>query len=872
MMRYFIKISIIVLLSVFALHRSVNAEHNRAGEITFKQIGTLTYEVTVTTYTYYFPYNDREELEVSWGDGTYTIVERTEYVDLPDNYRINKYVGIHTFPGPGIYEIIIQDPNRNYGVENIPNSVNIVFSLKTVLLVNPEIGYNNAPVLLTTPINQAGQYRVFIHNPGAYDADGDSLSYSLVECAGEDGEPIPTYSLPPATSSIGIDEITGDFIWNTPPNIGKYNVAIKVDEWRDGLKIGSVTRDMQIDVYETENNPPVTDTIEDICVLAGDTVSVIIRTTDADLNDLHVTLTGGPFQFEDSSASYQEISNVPGENITKFTWITNCDHIRRNPYMILVNSKDDHPDVDLVGVRRFYVKVIGPKPRNLNANPGNAYIQLDWDEPEFCSPVGYQVYRRIGSYTLTPDSCTSGLPEETGYKLIDETPDRYYIDNENGEGLVQGFNYCYRIVARFGDDGESYASDERCASLAPGVPIMTNVNVDSTDEADGRIMVKWVKPDQLDTISAAAGPFKYIIYRSNDQFGMFLYRVDSIFDLNDTIYYDSLINTKDEQYSYEIALFNNTPGDIFRIGVPPLASSIFLDLTPSDNAVQIDIKKNTPWLDNEFVIYRYNEFTTSYDSLDYTTERIYVDDNLANGTTYCYKVKSIGTYSKNEIEYPTINWSHINCITPVDNQRPCPPALNVRSSCDSLKNVLTWNNPNLTCADDVIAYKIYYVNKLNYTLDSIYRIEGAENTRYEHYPEESLGGCYAVAAIDSFQNESQASYVKCVDNCSYYSLPNVFSPNGDGVNDIFKAENPNNVIEKVDMKIFNRWGDLVFETTEANINWDGKVKNSNKIVSPGVYYYVCDVWEPRITGLEIRNIVGFIYVFTDEGGAKIYHE
>lgn len=198
----------------------------------------------------------------------------------------------------------------------------------------------------------------------------------------------------------------------------------------------------------------------------------------------------------------------------------------------------------------------------------------------------------------------------------------------------------------------------------------------------------------------------------------------------------------------------------------------------------------------------------------------------------------------------------------MDYQRPCPPFLNVRSSCDSLKNVLTWNNPNLTCADDVIGYKIYYTSDANNPLDSILRIEGAENTFYEHFPEGSMGACYAVTAVDSFQNESEYSLIQCVDNCSYYQLPNVFTPNGDGNNDVYVATNPMSYVKKVDMKIFNRWGELLFETDNPLIEWDGRIQSNNKLVSPGVYYYICDVWEPRISGLEQRNLVGFIHVYT----------
>ncbi len=97
-----------------------------------------------------------------------------------------------------------------------------------------------------------------------------------------------------------------------------------------------------------------------------------------------------------------------------------------------------------------------------------------------------------------------------------------------------------------------------------------------------------------------------------------------------------------------------------------------------------------------------------------------------------------------------------------------------------------------------------------------------------------------------------------------YELPNVFTPNGDGDNDYWKPTS-HSFVEKVDMKVYSRWGILVFQTDDPDINWDGKQNNSDNIVSPGVYYYIADVYENRLTGLEVRNIVGFVYVFTERG-------
>ncbi|HYW94231.1 MAG TPA: gliding motility-associated C-terminal domain-containing protein, partial [Bacteroidales bacterium] len=125
-------------------------------------------------------------------------------------------------------------------------------------------------------------------------------------------------------------------------------------------------------------------------------------------------------------------------------------------------------------------------------------------------------------------------------------------------------------------------------------------------------------------------------------------------------------------------------------------------------------------------------------------------------------------------------------------------------------------------------------------------------------------GCYYVTAIDSFNNESMPSVKICVDECIKYEIPNVFSPNGDGVNDVLKPYEYRDV-NKIDMKIFNRWGQMIYETQDPNINWDGKIMGTDKLASPGVYYYICDVYEKRITGIEIRNLVGFIHLYHEKG-------
>ncbi len=58
-------------------------------------------------------------------------------------------------------------------------------------------------------------------------------------------------------------------------------------------------------------------------------------------------------------------------------------------------------------------------------------------------------------------------------------------------------------------------------------------------------------------------------------------------------------------------------------------------------------------------------------------------------------------------------------------------------------------------------------------------------------------------------------------------IPNSFSPNGDGVNDVFYALGTN--ITDFNIQVYNRWGDLVFTTNDPKIGWDGKVENQDAV-------------------------------------------
>ncbi|WP_459471053.1 gliding motility-associated C-terminal domain-containing protein [Aquirufa beregesia] len=96
------------------------------------------------------------------------------------------------------------------------------------------------------------------------------------------------------------------------------------------------------------------------------------------------------------------------------------------------------------------------------------------------------------------------------------------------------------------------------------------------------------------------------------------------------------------------------------------------------------------------------------------------------------------------------------------------------------------------------------------------------------------------------------------DRCDTY-LTNGFSPNGDGVNDLFAIPGIMSLLNH-HLSIFNRWGNLVYETDNYKNDWDGKVIESNPLfvedgrLVDGIYFYVID-----FHGL-IPNISSFLFV------------
>lgn len=904
-------ISIIAAL-LLAFPMGLQATHNRAGEIVVEQVGdcrpdSKQVRATVITYTRTSSTDaDRDTLTICWGDGICQRVVRSngpgsppQGESLENDIKRNYYIALHTYGGFGTYRISMTDPNRNAGVLNVnfPFSVNIRFHLETVFtLSNPvNTGCNSTPRLNTPPINFGCVGFPFTHNPGAEDPDGDSLAYVFtIPLQGRDSI-VPNYRYPNEISAgpnnqLSINPITGDIRWDSPVQAGEYNLAFFIISYREGIAIDTMLRDMQIIIEDCENEPPtlvIAD--EEICVVAGELIEFPVTagapTTDVD-QLVRLLAYGGPFLLNNSPAQLLPNNEdySPDPLVRTFRWQTTCDHISDQPYNVVFRAVDNFLG-DTLGsatIKTVRIKVVGPPPQDVEVESGSGQVSVSWELPYICEVTqedyfrGFTVWRRVNSNQFTPDECMPGLAGR-GYTKVTNIPIRttqdgryYFLDT----GVERGRTYCYRILAEFArqtagglffyNSAESLPSEEACVQLSRDLPLITRVDVVNTDANAGVIDLCWIKPqaEELDTIQNP-GPYRYVIKRAEgltanaaafQPIGV-EFSSTSFAGLRDSCYTDTGLNTSGTAYSYLVDFY--VGGESQPLGTAIPASSVFLNIAPTDNALVLSWQEAVPWDNYSYDVFKRNA-GGSFDSIATVATTTYRDTGLINGTEYCYLIRAVGTYGVGGIPSPLTNRSQINCGRPFDNVAPCPPTLAVESICDKgidcrdetqLFNTLRWVNPVTLCpeTDDVTGYRVYYAPFEGATFSLVASIDDSGQLTYEDKPEQGIAGCYALTAVDTFFNESAFSNVVCVDNCPFYTLPNAFTPNADNQNDLFTPFEYC-FISSVDFQVFNRWGQLVFSTKDPMLNWNGN-NSRGEALEEGTYYYRCQVFEIRVNGI-----------------------
>jgi len=867
---------ILLFLFIFSAPQ-LFATHIRAGEITAERISntSLRYRFTVTVYTDNDSPVDDPQATLFFGDGTQATVDRFERRNIANNSSVNIYIFEHTFPGPGEYRITYTQVNRNGGVLNMTQSDQTPFSVETVLLIDPFVGLNSTPKLTVAPLDLACVGQRYTHNAGAFDPDGDSLSYRLTIPKRSPSETVLGYLDPDQVPPIGqsetggtpnfqINPVTGDLTWDSPSIPGEYNVAFVIEEWRNGIRIGYVVRDMQIIVLDCNNRRPEVIIPPDTCVTAGSFVNKQIRGIDPDGHPINLYAEGGILEadlFTNPAVFITGSQPQPSPASGQFNWQTNCDLVRTQPYQVVFRAEDNPPAPQsrkLVDVKSWLITVVGPSPQNLTgtASAGRS-IDLSWDAYSCPNADSMIVWRREGCFDWIPANCEVGAPAYTGYIPIAKVPinQTNFTDSNNGQGLKRGLKYSYRVSATFPQPagGESYVSNEVCLNVRIDAPLPIRVSVERTGTSDGEILVKWARPLEL-TTAEAPPPYRYRLFRAEgldgNDFTEIYSETDATIAKDSLEFLDTGLNTQDLAYSYRVVLDNGSALS-FRDS-SDRASSVRLTAEGAANSIRLTWTYNVPWTNNNQIHRIYREVNGVYERIDeievgasgvgeYFDRGAFQNIRLDINEIYCYYVETSGTFDNPLVITPLLNKSQVACASPIDSIAPCPPILAIDSiDCVNynpnapLRNTLTWQKVTIgdNCEDDINFYRLYYAP----TEPGIYQLLiETTNLDYIHDNLESLAGCYVVTAVDFAGNESEFSNQACKDNCVFYKLPNVITPNDDGKNDIFRPFPDYRFVEGVEFTVYNHYGVEIYTSNEIEINWDGEV-NTGSLPS-GAYFY-----------------------------------
>jgi len=286
------KLSFLILFFIFTLAflgtERAYASHGMAADLTYKCLGGNLYEFTLTFYRdcsgVSAPTNASVDISsASCGFSTTISLPPTPPVEvsalcqteLPNSTckggnqpGVEQYVYTDTFTLPA--ECPDWEFSFNLCCRN-PLTTTLVSPSSEDMWVEATLNNtgglcNSSPYFTSLPVPYICAHDLYGYNHGAVDADGDSLVYTMINPLGDFGNPIgyvgsfsPTHPLATETDTVFFDSITGQMAFtplleanSSPPpdSIQVAVIAVLVEEYRNGVLIGTTMRDMQIIVME----------------------------------------------------------------------------------------------------------------------------------------------------------------------------------------------------------------------------------------------------------------------------------------------------------------------------------------------------------------------------------------------------------------------------------------------------------------------------------------------------------------------------------------------------------------------------------------------------------------------------------------------
>ena len=363
---------LITLLFVSAMAVSTYATHLMGGQIVATNIGGYDYQIELTAY--------RDTIGVPMGlVAVFNVFEQdtsgawislfTSSVNYDTTsgglmpsviivYGVEVYTFIDTItmPGDGYYAISWDECCRNGAIINMSNPLSESMKLSTFLTVD-SLNPNSSPSYTTPPVAYLPAHTLWQYNPLPFDPDGDSLAWGLATPLGLTN-PVSGYEyLSDSTYSdsaavFSLDSVTGALTWSASM-VGHFVASFVVEEFRNGVSIGSMRRDMQfIVIPDTSNSMPQISNMQSvptnsggypyIVLSAGQNYQLHLLASDADVNDVVSMLGfGEPFDLTTAPATMNVVPTGNGNEIEgTFSWTPDVSAVRTAPYITVFRVSD----------------------------------------------------------------------------------------------------------------------------------------------------------------------------------------------------------------------------------------------------------------------------------------------------------------------------------------------------------------------------------------------------------------------------------------------------------------------------------------------------------------------------------------------------
>ena len=246
---------------------------------------------------------------------------------------------------------------RNNAITTINNPGGQNLCIEALINNTSAVGAcNNSPTFSVAPVPFICNSMTYCYNNGATDIDGDSLVYSLATPLSNNSGGTVFYNggysvNNPAGGTTMFDPLTGNLCLTTNSTLVTV-IAIKIDEYRNGVLIGSVIRDIQVNVINCSNNTPVLSGFGGTPTNVNNNPSSATYTFCADgITPINLTIDGSdPNSTNNLNMTWNQsipgaTFNVNGNNtnspIGTFSWIPTNANANSIPYYFTVSVTDD---------------------------------------------------------------------------------------------------------------------------------------------------------------------------------------------------------------------------------------------------------------------------------------------------------------------------------------------------------------------------------------------------------------------------------------------------------------------------------------------------------------------------------------------------